>query len=197
MAEPLTHFPSGVLISTSRFLLSLAGSLALATFVSASDEPTLEQRLEELAESIETAREHAHIPGMAIAIVRGDDVVLARRGWLNKGSTLRGNPSSPSFWRCCVRAMRSNGSSSSMTHGVSPSRLHNGAPARRSRHTSVPAPAERFSRAWGCCDLMLTINAVGVDSHSVPRRLPSRPIGLLSLLRHRHEVWYGSTEGSN
>ena len=96
-------------MSTSRFILSLTASLALATFVWASDKPTLEQRLEKLAESLETARERAHIPGMAIAIVRGDDVVLARRGWLNTGSTLRGNPSSPSFWRCCVRAMRFNG----------------------------------------------------------------------------------------
>ncbi len=53
-------------MSTSRFLLSLTAGLALATFVSASDEPTLEQRLEKLAESLETAREHAHIPGMAV-----------------------------------------------------------------------------------------------------------------------------------
>ncbi len=62
-------------MSTSRFLLSLTASLALATFVSASDEPTLEQRLDKLAESLETAREHAHIPGMSIAIVKDDQVV--------------------------------------------------------------------------------------------------------------------------
>ena len=65
-------------MSTSRFLLALTASLALATFVWASDEPTLEQRLEKLAESLETAREHAHIPGMSIAIVKDDQVVWAR-----------------------------------------------------------------------------------------------------------------------
>ncbi len=65
-------------MSTSRFLLSLVASLALATFVSASDAPTLQQRLEKLAESLETAREHAHIPGMSIAIVKDDEVVWAR-----------------------------------------------------------------------------------------------------------------------
>ena len=65
-------------MSTSRFLLSLTASLALATFVSASDEPTLEQRLEKLAESLETAREAAHIPGMSIAIVKDDQIVWAR-----------------------------------------------------------------------------------------------------------------------
>ncbi len=41
-----------------------------------SDEPT--QRLEKHDESLETAREHAHIPGMAIAIVKDDEVVLTR-----------------------------------------------------------------------------------------------------------------------
>ena len=65
-------------MSTSRFLLSLAASLALATFASASDAPTLEQRLQKLAESLEAARENAHIPGMSIAIVKDDKVVWAR-----------------------------------------------------------------------------------------------------------------------
>ncbi len=50
-------------MSTSRFLVSLTASLALATFVWASDEPTLEQRLEKLAESLETARERAQFSG--------------------------------------------------------------------------------------------------------------------------------------
>jgi len=65
-------------MSTSRFLLSITTSLALATFVSASDEPTLEQRLEKLSVSLEAARKDAHVPGMSIAIVKDDKVVWTR-----------------------------------------------------------------------------------------------------------------------
>jgi CubicO group peptidase (beta-lactamase class C family) len=62
----------------SRFLLSLSASLTLATLAPASDGPTLEQRLEKLAESLEAAREAAHVPGMSIAIVKDDEVIWAR-----------------------------------------------------------------------------------------------------------------------
>ena len=65
-------------MTTSRFLISLIASLTLASFVSASEKPTLEQRLEKLAESLEAARKHAHIPGMSIAIVKDDQVVWTR-----------------------------------------------------------------------------------------------------------------------
>ena len=65
-------------MSKSRFLLCLSASLTLATLAPASDGPTLEQRLEKLAESLEAAREAAHVPGMSIAIVKDDEVIWAR-----------------------------------------------------------------------------------------------------------------------
>ena len=64
-------------MSTSRFLLTLIVSLTLTSFVSASDKPTLEMRLEKLAETLEAACIAAHIPGMSIAIVKDDEVVWA------------------------------------------------------------------------------------------------------------------------
>lgn len=60
------------------FLPSFIACLTLAAVVSAADEPTLEQRLEKLAESLESAREDANVPGMSIAIVKDDEVVWAR-----------------------------------------------------------------------------------------------------------------------
>jgi CubicO group peptidase (beta-lactamase class C family) len=63
---------------TSRLVFSLTTKLALAALVSASGEPTLEQRLEKLADSLEDARVEAHIPGMSIAIVKDDEIVWAR-----------------------------------------------------------------------------------------------------------------------
>ncbi len=49
--------------------------LALALPVQASDDPTLEQRLDRLSEILEEARVDAHIPGMSIAIVKDDEVI--------------------------------------------------------------------------------------------------------------------------
>jgi CubicO group peptidase (beta-lactamase class C family) len=63
---------------TCYFRLSLAAFLALSPFVAASDEPTLEQRLEKLAESLEAARQDTHVPGMSIAIVKDDELVWVR-----------------------------------------------------------------------------------------------------------------------
>lgn len=67
-------------MSLSRLLLSQLASLALASFLGAAtnDEPTLEQRLEKLAASLEEAREDNHIPGMSIAIVKDGEIVWAR-----------------------------------------------------------------------------------------------------------------------
>ncbi len=65
-------------MSTSRLLISLTATLTLSASVVANDEPTLEQRLEKLAESLETARQDAHVPGMSIAIVKDDEVVWTR-----------------------------------------------------------------------------------------------------------------------
>ncbi len=66
-------------MSKSRFLLCLSATLTLSPFVAANDDPTLEQRLEKLAESLEAAREDAHVPGMSIAIVKDDEVVSRSR----------------------------------------------------------------------------------------------------------------------
>ena len=65
-------------MSKSRFALFLSAALTLSTFASASDEPTFEQRLEKLTETLEAARVRGHIPGMSIAIVKDDEVVFAR-----------------------------------------------------------------------------------------------------------------------
>lgn len=65
-------------MSSPRLLLSTLGVLALASFAAARDEPTLDERLEKLAVSLETARKEAHIPGMSIAIVKDGEVVWAR-----------------------------------------------------------------------------------------------------------------------
>jgi CubicO group peptidase (beta-lactamase class C family) len=62
----------------SHALFTLTAGLTLSATVSASDGPTLQARLDELAESLEAAREKAHLPGMSIAIVKDDEVVWAR-----------------------------------------------------------------------------------------------------------------------
>ena len=65
-------------MSTLRSLLLLATALAFTSSLFASDGPTLEQRLERLSKSLESARVEAHIPGMSIAIVKDDKVVWTR-----------------------------------------------------------------------------------------------------------------------
>ena len=62
----------------SHIALSVCTGLALSTFASASQDATLELRLEKLALTLEAAREEAHIPGMSIAIVKDDELVWAR-----------------------------------------------------------------------------------------------------------------------
>lgn len=62
----------------SRLILSVVASLTLVSFAKASDQPTLEERLENLAEELESARQEAHVPGMSIAIVRNDEIIWAR-----------------------------------------------------------------------------------------------------------------------
>ena len=62
--------------------LVLAGILALGILgsglASAVTPPTLEKRLERVAERLEQARIEQHIPGLAIAIVKDDRVVFAQ-----------------------------------------------------------------------------------------------------------------------
>ncbi len=65
-------------MSMFRSVLALVASLVLATLVSASNDSHLEQRLEKLAVTLESARKEAHVPGMSIAIVKDDQVVWAR-----------------------------------------------------------------------------------------------------------------------
>ena len=65
-------------MSTSRLLFSLAAGLALSAVAAAQTQATLEQRLERLGVTLESAREQAHIPGMSIAIVKDDAVIWAR-----------------------------------------------------------------------------------------------------------------------
>lgn len=63
-------------ISASTSLLTvlvLAPAAALAQV-----EPTLDVRLERLCHKLESARQEMHIPGMAIAVVKDDRVILAR-----------------------------------------------------------------------------------------------------------------------
>jgi len=50
----------------------------VAALAPQAEEPTLEQRLERLSEDLEKARIDAHVPGMSIAVIQGDRVVLAR-----------------------------------------------------------------------------------------------------------------------
>lgn len=71
------------------FALALGAMIILATAVRAQNaappatsqpdgEPTLQQRLERLCDQLEKQRETLHIPGMALAIVKDDHVILAR-----------------------------------------------------------------------------------------------------------------------
>ena len=62
----------------SRILISVAIYLALVSFNTVAEEPTLEQRLEQLAEQLESARKDAHVPGMSIAVVKDGEVIMAR-----------------------------------------------------------------------------------------------------------------------
>lgn len=56
----------------------ILGILMLCPATRAQDAPTLDQRLERLCQKLESARQDMHIPGMAIAIVKDDRVILAR-----------------------------------------------------------------------------------------------------------------------
>lgn len=50
----------------------------MVTCAAAGDEPTLQQRLDRLVERLEQSRQEMHIPGMALAVVKDDEVVLLR-----------------------------------------------------------------------------------------------------------------------
>ena len=60
-------------------LLTLAFGIVLPVSLSAlAVPPTDEQRLERLAERLESARIEQHVPGMAVAVVKDDKVIFAR-----------------------------------------------------------------------------------------------------------------------
>ncbi|MHC4414343.1 MAG: serine hydrolase [Planctomycetota bacterium] len=59
-------------------LLPLALTTLPAVGQPASETPTLPQRLERLTERLEQSRQKFHIPGMAIAVVKDDQVILSR-----------------------------------------------------------------------------------------------------------------------
>lgn len=63
---------------TPRPLLILTSCLILYWSASASAEPTLEQRLEKLEQTLDAARQDAHVPGMSIAIVKDDEIIWMR-----------------------------------------------------------------------------------------------------------------------
>jgi CubicO group peptidase (beta-lactamase class C family) len=62
--------------------VGIVAALALAALPSVatagSDTPTLQDRLDRLAEQLEESRQKYHIPGMAIAVVKDDQVILCR-----------------------------------------------------------------------------------------------------------------------
>jgi len=65
------------------YLRPILIAVLLALFVPAveagsTDEPTFEERLERLVERLEAERQSEHIAGMAIAVVKDDQIVLAR-----------------------------------------------------------------------------------------------------------------------
>jgi len=65
-------------MSLSRLLTILPVSVLLTSSVSASQDLTLDQRLTKLDIALEAARVEAHVPGMSIAIVKGDEIIWAR-----------------------------------------------------------------------------------------------------------------------
>lgn len=65
-------------MSTARLPWTLPATLALAALAPAGDGQELAPRLEELAQTLETARVDAHVPGMSIAVVKDGEVVWAR-----------------------------------------------------------------------------------------------------------------------
>jgi len=52
--------------------------VGISTGSALADEPTLDERLERLAEEIERNRVAHHVPGCAIAVVKGDEVIFAQ-----------------------------------------------------------------------------------------------------------------------
>ena len=58
-------------------ILAFGAALSISSHAMAAP-PTDEQRLERLAERLESARIEQHVPGMAVAVVKDDEVIFAR-----------------------------------------------------------------------------------------------------------------------
>jgi CubicO group peptidase (beta-lactamase class C family) len=66
------------LLLLAAILLPAASPVAAQSVAAAKTTPTLEERLGRLAAEIERARIEQHAPGVAVAVVRGGEVIFAR-----------------------------------------------------------------------------------------------------------------------
>ena len=70
-SRPLTTVISAAVLFAAALAASSVGAPAHGT------EPTLEARLAKLTEDLETQRQELHIPGMAMAVVQGDELIYS------------------------------------------------------------------------------------------------------------------------
>ena len=68
---------TGLIRPTFRGLAGVAIS-ALVAVASVADDVNLDERLEKLAAALEEKRQELHIPGMAVAIIKDDKIIMAR-----------------------------------------------------------------------------------------------------------------------
>lgn len=73
-----TRFIAGMSLLLSGALFLATAPAAAQTAAATGSELTFDQRLERLAAEIERNRVNLHVPGAALAVVRGDEVVFAR-----------------------------------------------------------------------------------------------------------------------
>jgi len=65
-------------IQTHRVLFAAALAATLLPIAAVAEPPSMEERIERLVSELESARVDQHIPGMAIAVVKDDEIILAR-----------------------------------------------------------------------------------------------------------------------
>ena len=63
-------------VATTALLVTVLGAMTTMAHAQGT-EPTLQQRLERLTEELEIQRQELHIPGMAMAIVQGDELIYS------------------------------------------------------------------------------------------------------------------------
>ncbi len=64
-------------IASTTFLAALLAASSVGAAARGA-EPTLEQRLARLTQELEMQREELHIPGMAMAVVQGDELIYSQ-----------------------------------------------------------------------------------------------------------------------